>query len=140
MNLVTSSSREDWQTIPRTNVAAYNDNPAITMAWGLNGVANFEMGWASKFSDPSVCIYWIDVFYKGSLICRGNYASVDGGKAILPIPRHASDDENMKAAELVVPEREYYLMELIDSLENRSEYNSYFARAGFHIIDEDWPR
>jgi hypothetical protein len=122
-----------------SNVGTYKANVAITIAWGLEYLDNFQEDWANKFPDPSASGRFLDVFYNGALVFRGRYVSVDCGRAILPIPDQEWDDKQKKVVKLTVPERKRRLIQLLDSLRNHSEFDSYFRRAGFTVSDEEWP-
>jgi len=111
---------------------AFKPNVAIGVGWGLSPGDAFpdaqEEGprdWSTVFADPVVGTSFLDFFYCGSLVYRERYADVDGGRCVLPWPRH----------DLVVSQLSHDLIRVLDRLANpaASEFDSYFARAKFKI-------
>jgi hypothetical protein len=122
-----------------SNVAAYKLDVSITMAWGLKLLDNFKEEWANKFPDPSASSRYLDIFYNNALIFREVYVTVDCGRAKLPLPDRKWDEKKEKIVALNVPTRRCRLIKLVDSLEYISQFDDYFKRAGFTVVDEDWP-
>jgi hypothetical protein len=122
-----------------SNVAAYKPDVSITIAWGLKFLDDFKEEWANKFPDPHASGGYLDVFYNNALVFRDVYVTVDGGRAKLPLPTIKWDEKEKKILALNVPKRRYHFIKLLDSLEYISQYDSYFQRAGFTVIDENWP-
>ena len=164
INLVTSSNPQDWYTTVcwgadsgpsyrdhfnffqvyegQSNVlvakahplvACYKPDLSVTLAWGLDENPHFEEPWANGFPDPKAASHYIDIFYNNALVFRTLYVSVDGGRAYLPLPEGPD--------ELVVPRPYNALIRLIDHIGGTriSEYDTYFRRAGFQVVEGVWP-
>jgi hypothetical protein len=164
INLVTSSDPEDWHTTvcwgadsgpsyrdhfnffqvydgqpnvlfaeAHSLVACYKPDLSVTLAWGLDAIRDFKEPWANGFADPKAASHYVDIFYNNALVFRTVYVSVDGGRAYLPLP------ESRDA--LSVPRAYNALIRLIDHIGGTriSEYDTYFKRAGFHVVDAVWP-
>ncbi len=118
-----------------SNVGVYIPNVSITTAWGLEWNKNYQDEWCKNFPDPSAHGCYLDMFFNNALIHRTAYIWVDGIK--LPLPRPRGD-------KLSVTERACKLMKVMDRIGKspRSNFNSYesdIARAGFTVIEEEWP-
>jgi hypothetical protein len=111
-------------------VACYKPDISVTMAWGLDAMTDLEVPWAKKFPDPKAASHYIDLFYNNALVFRTEYVSVDGGRANLPLPD-----------ELSVPRAYNALIRLVDHIgvTRISEYDTYFRRAGFQVVEGAWP-
>lgn len=113
-----------------TNVGSYKPDVSITIAWGLTYLDDFKEPWANKFPDPKASGCYLDIFYNSALIFRVPYVTVDCGRGKLPLPNITG---------LTVPERYNRIIRLLDSLDHNSDYDSFFQRAGFSIVQEKWP-
>ncbi len=76
------------------------------------------------------------MFFSNALVYRAAYVWVDG--IHLPLPRHT------KAGSLEVTKRACALMKVIDRMgkSRRPDFNPYESdvdRAGFTVVDEEWP-
>lgn len=122
--------------------AVWAEDVSIALEWGLpTREAQDEPGhlWAKDngFPDPHVYSFWIDVFFQGELVDRVRAFDVDGGRAYLPrYNQHRTDDgprDDYKHATwaFTVDPWPYTLTKLVDSLSNKGEFDSYFARASF---------
>src|SRR5258706_10531254 len=113
---------------------------SITLAFGLEALADFKEEWANKFPDPHASSSYVDVFYNSALVYRDIYVSVDGGRAKLPLPNRKFDKSTDKVIALEVPKGRHDFIRLINSLGGAiSQFDEYFARADFKIVDEPWP-
>ena len=113
-------------------VAVYKPNVSISMAWGLVVNSDFVEHWANDFSDSKASSRSVDIFYNNSLVYRGIYVEVDGGRSKLPLPANAND--------LTVPEKYYRFIKLLDELESHyPRCEEYFKRANLQISDMEWP-
>lgn len=112
--------------------AVYMPNASITLAWGLRHRDEFREDWTDLFPDKSASSSWVDVFYNGALVYRDLYVAVDGGRASLPLPIGQA---------LEVPAGKYRFFRTLDAIEHAtSQYETYIERAGFKIVDAQWPR
>ncbi len=94
------------------------EDPRLRMTIHLNESGtqceDFKEPWANCFSDPSAHGYWVDISYDRALIDRDILVSVDGGRAMLPIPRSRT--------ELVVSKKQYVIARVFDSFSTLDDY------------------
>jgi hypothetical protein len=114
-------------------IAVYAPDISICMAFGFQHQEKFQEKWASSFPDPRASSFFVDVFYNNALVFRHRYVTVDGGRAYLPIPKTGDI--------LEVPSKEYEFIRLLHAIVYGSdkEYDDYFQRANFRVVEEDWP-
>ena len=80
--------------------------------------ANFTALWANKYPDPKAIGYWCNLYNESTLIERFILVSVDGGRAMLPVPRA----NNNKQHPLQITELDYKVAQIHDSLKTLSQY------------------
>ena len=66
--------------------AAYRPDLSIGLAWGITDNDNYREDWANDFPDEHAESELADILYNGMLVAREILVSVDGGRALLPIP------------------------------------------------------
>jgi hypothetical protein len=110
-------------------VAVYKADASITMALGLRVMEEYRPDW-NNFPDPNASLHAADIFFNGSLVHRTLYATVDGGRADLPLPTGNTLD---------VPADYARLIRLVDALSSVGGSREYFQRAGFREVAELWP-
>jgi hypothetical protein len=114
-------------------VAVYKPDVSISLAWGLVMNSNFQEQWINTFHDRRASSHFVDLFYNKSLVHRAIYVVMDGGRAKLPLAI-------LKDSELQVPKAYHDFIKLIDQIDTyHSQFDSYFQRANFKIIEEAWP-
>lgn len=106
-----------------TNVAAFRDDVAITLAWGLEHRKSYNAPFSDRWPDTHVSSFFVDVFYNGALIDREVLISVDGGRAYLPAPN------NLGVVKGIAKE----IARLVDSMVRRSEFDRYFEESEFIV-------
>lgn len=128
-----SDSRSDWEYVDSNWVGNYIYKNDVKLSMSINynddGIqnSNFIEKWANCFPDKKATGYWVDIRYGSTIINRTILVSVDGGRAMLPIPREF--DENNKLN--VVKSVDYKIAEIFDAdLRNLSQY---FARSGLKL-------
>jgi len=120
-----SSAQVDWKRFSTDLVseAALKEDPRlrVTVRYDERGIHNddFQEPWANRFPDPKARSYWAEITYDRAMLDRIVLVSVDGGRAILPMPK--------SRVNLVVGTMEYRVAELFDKSETLWQY---FARAG----------
>ncbi|AWB88530.1 hypothetical protein C2138_02275 [Salinibacterium hongtaonis] len=87
---------------------------------------NWTEPW-SAFPDPKIRGEYCDVFYRGALVDRIHLASVDGGRATLPLPQRKDD-------EWVVMDWPFRVARLVDSFNNGNEFEDYVKRSGIRKL------
>ena len=80
---------------------------------------DFKANWANKFPNPHAYGFWVDISYDRALIDRVILVSVDGGRAMLPVPK--------THPELVVSKRDYVIACMFNT---RSTLDQYMQLAG----------
>lgn len=141
ISMIGDSPVDDWRRVDLTETetnwiycGVYLPNVAITLRWGETFQEPFEEEWAMGFGDSNAAGRLVDVLFNGALVFRSFYASVDGGRCLLPIPKSRE--------ELVVPKRYAGLIYLIHRMSGgvSSDFGDYMERAGIEIIDSPWPQ
>jgi hypothetical protein len=83
----------------------------------------------SAFPDDKIRGEYADVFYRGSLVDRVHLASVDGGRAVLPLP-------DRREGQWIVLDWPYQVGRIVHELSCPSEsFEDYFRRSGI----TKWP-
>lgn len=146
---VSMVSQPGSQAIPQIDWhhsgAVYRDDVDLTIQWGLdvdsdrdsNDLWNFE--WASNFTSPKVHPYFVDVFWRGTLVDRYAVIGVDGGRGLVPFPRTTGEEPNWYD---VVTKREVAVAALVTDLGGLrlSMFDYYLDKAGFTVVpDGDGP-
>jgi hypothetical protein len=103
---------------------------SISIAIGLTHLENFHEDWATGFPDQRASSCWVDFRYNGVPVLRELRVLVDGARAGLPVPTHGT---------LEIPERQYAIWKLIDSVIGSGNFSEYFKRAGLKTVEADWP-
>lgn len=106
----------------------------IAIAWGLTSLEDFQEPWAQSFPDPQASSSFVDIFYRGNLVFRETYVSVDGGRVKLPIPE-------IHDGKLLVSGRYVALVRLLNMLEPAYEkdFGKYMVRANIAVGNVAWP-
>lgn len=89
--------------------------------------SNWTEDWA-PFPDPKIRGEFADLFYRGALVDRVHLASVDGGRAILPLPER-------RDGEWITLDWPYEMARVVDDLSGSHDFVDYFARSGLR----KWP-
>jgi len=116
--ILDSDSKLDWKIIENnwTEEAFLKEDPRLRIRcrYDDEGIANkdFKEEWANKHPDSSAKSYWYNLSYDGSLIERFILVSVDGSRAILPLP----DIEYLTVKKL--PYKIAKIFDTTDTLEN----------------------
>lgn len=140
---VLSSNRSDWHHIEgelfletggddpqgHRSLAAFKPNVNISLAWGLTCREDFNEEWVRKCPDPSASSEYVDLRFAGSPIYRAIYVVVDGGRAMLPLPR---------AKDMTVPENYLRFIRLLSA--GAYDEMEYVRRLGLQVTDQPWPR
>ena len=114
----------------KSTVTYKNDvNLRIEINYNDEGIQNesFVEPWANCFPDERARGYWCDIYFGLSLIERTILVSVDGGRAMLPIPREQDESGNY----VIVKPFDYKMAEIFDSLDTLFDY---FHRSGLKLF------
>ncbi len=125
--------------------AVYKPDFTLAVEWGAVPSFNrgdpdreFEEDWSRKFPDTSARMYLVEVIFNGGIVHQSHFASVDGGRGYVPVPKpHVIDDDKGEAV------RDYYyasaqdvaLTRLIHDLTEKSpSFDFYMERSGIRVI------
>lgn len=87
---------------------------------------DFQEEWANRHPDRHATGYWCDIYYAATHVARNILVSVDGGRAMLPLPRQRGIDGKLTE---VLP-FDYRIAQIFDSLGSLDEY---MARSGITL-------
>jgi hypothetical protein len=125
----------DWehQSINDKTIARYKRDVNLRFEINYTGDGiqqkDFQEEWANSHPDPKARGYWCDLYYNQSLIERFVLVSVDGGRAMLPIPKEGGIGYWDQVLLL-----DYKVAEIHDALGTLSQY---MARSKLTISDSD---
>lgn len=112
----------------------------VRIAWGYDpdfGAREREFFDEHTFADATVGVELGDVFFRGALVQRRHLISVDGGRAVLPMPRTRrradADGRGRESFEQVVTQREVNFARLVDALGGSSEFDRYLQQSGVRV-------
>jgi hypothetical protein len=123
-HILRSNPKTDWHANSlswKSTVTYRTDvNLRIEINYDDEGVQqkNFVEPWANRFPDKSATGYWCDIYFGLSHIERTILVSVDGGRAMLPIPREQDEMGNY----VVVKPFDYKMAEIFDTLDTLYQY------------------
>ena len=127
-----SDPREGWEQVSTSisSVAVNKDdvNLRLVMKHTGEGVQreDFKADWANRHPDPSATGYWCDIYYCSTHVSRTILVSVDGGRALLPVPRQEGAEGKLTEVLLY----DYRIAQIFDSLGTLDEY---MRRSGLTI-------
>jgi len=119
--ILTTNAKEDWKVLSTnwSSEAFLKEDPRLRfrMRYDEEGIHNdnFVEPWANNHPDSSATSYWCNLLYNGDLIERYILVSIDGGRAIMPLP----DRNTLKVNLLTL---EYKVAEIFDDLNSLEEY------------------
>lgn len=115
--------------------AVLTSDVRLALEWGMHANSreddvqfkNYPWGEQVHWPDPKVVEEFIDVFWDGSLVDRLRVMSVDGYRALLPLPKKRGDDWTVMGWEVD-------LTRLVDQISGHDEFHRYFEGTGFATI------
>lgn len=116
--------QEEWEKVSTdTSSNAVNKrdvNLRLVMNMLDDGIQcnDFREEWANRHPDPHATGYWCDIYYGATHVARNILVSVDGGRALLPLPRQRGIDGRINE---VLP-FDYRIAQVFDSLGSLDEY------------------
>lgn len=120
-----SDSKDDWEMLSLNckDTVYYKKNVNLRFEIEYNEAGThrerFEEPWANKHPHPNATSYWCRLYYGSTLIDTYILVSVDGGRALLPLPQTAVD--------LIINPLIYKVAQLFDSM---GTLNQYIRRSG----------
>lgn len=130
--IMSSDPRADWEMIAanwRTTAISKKDvNLRLVVSSEEDGIQNadFKEPWANCHPDKRATGYWCDIYYASTLVARNILVSVDGARAMLPIPRQFGADGKITE---VLP-YDYRLAQIFDNI---GTLDSYMVRSGLTL-------
>ncbi|WP_288983292.1 hypothetical protein [uncultured Treponema sp.] len=131
-----SGKLENMKVDSHSEYYSLKRNLLVSIACGIDSNEDFKEEWANKFMDSHASSHFVDFFYSGVLVYRDIYVSVDGGRALLPLPKRIFDEERKYVKELIISKKRYEFFKLINGY--CSDYDSYIQDVGFKLVDMDW--
>ena len=128
LEVVQNSSPDDWDVnfSQDAEIAVFKKNPSLRIETRHTDefVHNddFHEKWANKFPDPHATSYYYHVYLGATRLKEFILVSVDGGRALLPLPKYAMD--------LSVEPLRYKIALIFDQLGSCDEY---MKRAGLYL-------
>ncbi|NOS76865.1 MAG: hypothetical protein HOP35_02865 [Nitrospira sp.] len=127
-----SDPQEGWECVSNgvssVRINKTDVNLRLEMTYADGGIQRefFKADWANRHPDPSATGYWCDIYYGSTQVFRTILVSVDGGRALLPVPRQQGVEGKMTEVLLY----DYRIAQLFDSLGTVDEY---MRRSGLSI-------
>ena len=141
--LIESWSRDSgkWLEVrSHSMVATLRTDIDISLAFGLECNEDFQESWINVFPDPKASSHFVDFFYRGTLVHRDVYVTVDGGRGHLPLPEVKYNSESRKIVSYTITEDADKFYRLFNQLESaRFEYLQYRENARFVVVPGSWP-
>ena len=135
-HILSSDSKHDWllKSIDSRSTSIYRQsvNLRIEVNYTEDGTQcdDFKESWANSFLHSQATGYWCDIYYGQTHIDRTILVAVDGGRALLPLPRERNESGQL----VVVKPYDYRIAELFDSQETLYRY---FVQVGFEFGEID---
>ncbi len=128
-NIVRDSSNEEWSRAQGAfgrDVRFYNEDVNLRAEIWYHEDAgthktDFKEAWANKHPDPSATSYYVFLFYGSSPIKQYILVAVDGGRALIPLP---------KVPEKTISKEDYLIASLFDDIKTLDQY---IKRSGLAI-------
>jgi hypothetical protein len=110
--------------------AAYRPDISLSLAWGLVAHDAFVESWTEVF-DSAASSHFVDFFWNGSLVERGLYVAVDGGRCKLPIPQQDLDALHPAARWITRWQSQFF--SLLNAFEGVPDLDEHLQRAGIQV-------
>lgn len=136
---IISSEPDDWHAEELRNedghawIATLKSDIDIQIQWGRACVREFEEAWTQKFPNREASSEYAEVLYRGHVVLSDVYVSVDGGRALLPMPTIRT---------LEVPQQRLFFVGLLNALSRNDpmQFPLYIRTAGIVETYDDWPK
>lgn len=111
-----------------SDVAVFEPDIDLTMAFGMRApgaVENPSFKWA-KFPDPEITTHIADIFWRGALVDRVDYISVDGHRCNLPI---GGGHQGLR-----ITKYDYTIARILDYLEGGDRFDQYYNDVPYEYV------
>lgn len=131
LDVVKDSNPDDWDVnfSQDAEIAVFKKNPSLRIETRHTDEfvhnEDFREKWANKFPDPHATSYYYHVYLGATRLKEFILVSVDGGRALLPLPKYAMD--------LSVEPIRYKIALIFDQFGSCDEY---MKRAGLHLVKQ----
>ena len=122
--ILLTDPQEDWERV-KTGVSSVAVNKGdVNLRLLINYLeegqqcSDFKEEWANRHPDPHATGYWCGIYYGSTHVSRNILVSVDGGRAMLPIPRQKGIDGKLTE---VLP-FDYRIAQIFDSMGTLDQY------------------
>lgn len=115
--LLKNSGKDDWIINDEDGVYTYKNDVNLHIQRSSEN-RDFNEPWAVKFPDKNAKASDYTIYYNNSLIEKKTLVSVDGGRAVLPMPKSNSNN--------IVDFVSYILAKIVNA---GDQFDSYFNRA-----------
>ncbi len=119
-----SDPREDWERVSTDASSAAVNKRDVNLRLEINYLEegkqcpDFKEEWANCHPDSRATGYWCNTYYGSTHVSRNILVSVDGGRAMLPIPRQKGIDGKLTE---VFP-FDYRVAQIFDTLGTLDQY------------------
>ncbi len=118
------SSGLDWLVDEGKGIFTLKGNLDVTIREVRTGVAGdrqkFQEDWAIKFPDPVAYRAIFEVWFRCSFVKSYEFASVDGGRALMPFPK-APDN-------VAITREQFAIADAVNFSGSRSHFEDYIGR------------
>ncbi len=131
LDVVKDSHPDDWDVhfSQDTEIAVFKNDPALRIEFKHTEESvheeDFYENWANKFPDPHATSYYYYLYYGSTRLKEFILVSVDGGRALLPLPKSVLD--------LSVEPIRYKIAKIFDRF---GSCNEYMKRAGLYLANQ----
>jgi len=112
------------------HLRCYKDDLSITFAAGFKLGELSSSKWPSDFYNSVRC--YADIYYNGMLVFRNDYALVNGGRDILPVPNVNSEDQ------LIAPNEYCAFLKKLSEISGRRDFEKQLADLTIKVTDDYW--
>ncbi|MBI3740926.1 MAG: hypothetical protein HY257_04115 [Chloroflexi bacterium] len=123
--IMSSDPKNDWNSVSDNwvTIVSYKKDTNLRFEIRYEGdgiqAEDFVEPWANRFPDPHATGYWCNLYFGSTLVRKFVLVSVDGGRALLPLPRKLKKSRNFP--DQVLP-LDYKIAEIHDSLGTLRQY------------------
>ena len=125
-DILATSTQDDW--IIDTNTGSYTYKKDLNLRIAESNFDDdraFDEPWATKHPDPNAKSNDFTVFYNNSFVRKERLVSVDGHRAVLPMPKSRTD--------LRIDKADYNFAKIVNT---GSQLDEYLERSNISVIND----